>query len=42
LLAQSTLNRKAITIDLAIDMINKIVKQKQARNNHRLHSKNCM
>jgi len=27
LLAQSTLNRKAITIDLAIDMINKIVKQ---------------
>jgi chromosomal replication initiator protein len=27
LLAQSTLNKKAITIDLAIDMINKIVKQ---------------
>lgn len=27
LLAQSTLNKKAITVDLAIDMINKIVKQ---------------
>jgi chromosomal replication initiator protein len=27
LLAQSTLNRKAITIDLAVEMINKIVKQ---------------
>ncbi|HPR32685.1 MAG TPA: chromosomal replication initiator protein DnaA [Prolixibacteraceae bacterium] len=27
LLAQSTLNKKAITLDLAIDMINKIVKQ---------------
>ncbi len=27
LLAQSTLNRKAITLDLAMDMINKIVKQ---------------
>lgn len=27
LLAQSTLNRKAITVDLAIEMINKIVKQ---------------
>ena len=27
LLAQSTLNRKAITVDLAIDLINKIVKQ---------------
>jgi len=27
LLAQSTLNRKAITLDLAIDMINRIVKQ---------------
>jgi len=27
LLAQSTLNRKAITLDLAVDMINKIVKQ---------------
>jgi chromosomal replication initiator protein len=27
LLAQSTLNRKAITVDLAVDMINKIVKQ---------------
>lgn len=29
LLAQSTLNRKAITIDLAMDMINKIVRQKK-------------
>jgi len=27
LLAQSTLNRKSITVDLAVDMINKIVKQ---------------
>jgi len=27
LLAQSTLNKKAITLDLAVDMINKIVKQ---------------
>ena len=27
LLAQSTLNRKAITVDLAVEMINKIVKQ---------------
>jgi len=27
LLAQSTLNRKAITVELAVDMINKIVKQ---------------
>jgi chromosomal replication initiator protein len=27
LLAQSTLNKKAITVDLAIDLINKIVKQ---------------
>ena len=41
LIAQSSFNKAAITLDLAKEVVMKFVKKHQTRSIHRLHPKSC-